>query len=509
MKRRPRSIQILLFSLIIWGILLRLYQFGSNPIALNRDEAALGYNAYTLAHFGTDEWGKPYPLMFISFGDYKLPGYVYFLAPLIRMFGVTDGVIRLPSLLAGFVLIYLTYRLTQTLTLNRTGSLLAAALLSLSPWAIFYSRMAFEAHLSLMWLVLTIYLLVLPFAWKRLVLIGMTYCLAVLTYNTPLLLAPVLIVFCFCLPGHTLRQKFALGALMGSLMLVLGWYFLPLTAQKQNITIFSDPTINATIREGYIKAQNLPQKIVAHHYTIWLEFMASRFIQTWGSRFLVFKGGNHPWHSIPGWGHLLLTAYLTSLIGIILLIFKKIPSWRTGWAYLILATAALLPAVMTVDAPHATRSLLFLFFLSIFAALPLIKWPKWYPLIIVALVIESSIYAYRYFALFPQTMSSSWPTGLETAISAVELKRQANQLVLIEAGRSVAQDSVMADQAYIYALLYSGVKPQLSFSEQPKDAAGMVRVSRAGHYLFNQPMLDEGQSYLVITRDANGFYQFQ
>jgi 4-amino-4-deoxy-L-arabinose transferase-like glycosyltransferase len=507
--RKTKIYSYLLCLLVLAGVGLRLYQFGGVPISLNRDEAALGYNAYTLAHFGTDEWGKPYPLMFISFGDYKLPGYIYFLAPLIRMFGVHDWVIRLPSLIAGFVLILLIYLLTKRLTKNRTGALLAAALLSLSPWAIFYSRMAFEAHLALMWLVLTIYLLVLPFAWKRLILIGLTFGLAVLTYNTPLILAPALIVFCFCLPVHSLRQKFAFGAIMGGLMLVFVWFFLPLTAQKQNITIFSDPTINAMIRDGYVNAQNLPQKIAAHRYTIWLEFITSRFIQTWGPRFLVFKGGDHPWHSIPGWGHLLLTTCLAALIGIILTIFKKIPSWRTGWAYLILAGLSLLPAVVTVDAPHATRSLLFLFLLIIFAALPLIKWPKWYPLIILLLVLESSIYAYRYFGLFPKMMPPSWPTGLEAAIGAAELKRQANQPVLIQADQSAAQDSVMADQAYIYALLYSKTDPQLSFNEQPKDAAQMVRVSRAGHYLFNQPPPDTAQTYLIITRDANGYYKFQ
>ena len=41
------------------------------------DEASIGYNAWTIAHFGVDEHGIHFPLFFEAFGEYKNPIYVY------------------------------------------------------------------------------------------------------------------------------------------------------------------------------------------------------------------------------------------------------------------------------------------------------------------------------------------------------------------------------------------------------------------------------------------------
>ena len=73
--------KILLLSLIVLlGAALRLFQLGSIPAILNRDEAALAYNGYLLSQTGKDEWGKIWPPTLESFGDYKLPGYPLILA---------------------------------------------------------------------------------------------------------------------------------------------------------------------------------------------------------------------------------------------------------------------------------------------------------------------------------------------------------------------------------------------------------------------------------------------
>ena len=67
-----------LIAIITIAVGLRLIKLGSNPIGFNDDEAAFGYNAYTLLTTGRDEWGKllPFPV-FESFGDWKLVMYLY------------------------------------------------------------------------------------------------------------------------------------------------------------------------------------------------------------------------------------------------------------------------------------------------------------------------------------------------------------------------------------------------------------------------------------------------
>src|SRR5258708_30002126 len=91
---------------ILIALLVRLPFFGQVPTGLNRDEAALGYNAYSLRKTGADEYGHRWPISITSFGDQKLPGYVYLLIPFIAAFHFTIWSIRLPSFLSGLALVF-------------------------------------------------------------------------------------------------------------------------------------------------------------------------------------------------------------------------------------------------------------------------------------------------------------------------------------------------------------------------------------------------------------------
>jgi 4-amino-4-deoxy-L-arabinose transferase-like glycosyltransferase len=507
---KTKIIISLLYILIGVGVILRFWNFGGIPSALNRDEAALGYNAFTIARYGIDEWGYQYPLVFRSFGDYKLPGYIYFLVPLIRILGVSEWVIRLPSLAAGLVLIYLIYRITEKLSHNHQAALLAATVLALSPWAIFYSRMAYEAHVGLMWLVLTLFFMFKPWSLKRLMAMGITFSLAVLTYNTPLLLAPVIVIFCLSLPWYSLKQKIAISLLIGVIALAGFGLFRPLTAQKQNITIFSDPTIYAQIQKGFAGSRTIIQKAAKHRLTQWTEFMAYRYWRSLGPQFLVFIGGAHPWHSLPGSGHFYLSTYFLWICGIILILLKKIKPWRNYLSYLLLFGLAWLPAVITVDAPHATRSLLAFFLIILLAVVPAIKWPKMMPYILLLLTIESLFYAYRYFYIFPQQTRADWPSGWKMTLEQTP-KLAPNQTVAITSQNGSRAD-ILSDQAYIFVALYRQLPPWvkiLSFADTPKDAAGLVRVEAIGDYRFINDPRDVPANGLIIERSPRGVYQWQ
>ena len=53
-----------LLLIITLAILLRLTLLSSVPVGFNDDEAAFGYNAYSILKTGRDEWGRflPFPL---------------------------------------------------------------------------------------------------------------------------------------------------------------------------------------------------------------------------------------------------------------------------------------------------------------------------------------------------------------------------------------------------------------------------------------------------------------
>ena len=72
-----------------------------SPPGLYVDEASIGYNAWTIAHFGVDEHGIHFPLFFEAFGEYKNPIYVYAVAALVRFLPLTVAVERFPAALSG------------------------------------------------------------------------------------------------------------------------------------------------------------------------------------------------------------------------------------------------------------------------------------------------------------------------------------------------------------------------------------------------------------------------
>src|SRR3989344_3153163 len=128
-----------LILILLLAAVLRFYQLGQVPSGLVNDEAAFGYNAYSLIKTGRDEFGQSWPIIFYSFGEGKLPVYIYLTLPSVAIFGLNEFAVRLPSALLGVLTVWVVSR----------WSLLAALVLATMPWHIHFSRAAFEANVAL------------------------------------------------------------------------------------------------------------------------------------------------------------------------------------------------------------------------------------------------------------------------------------------------------------------------------------------------------------------------
>ncbi len=53
-----KSKRFLLILILLVAAILRLYKLGVVPGSMNADEAAIGYNAYSILKTGKDEYGK-------------------------------------------------------------------------------------------------------------------------------------------------------------------------------------------------------------------------------------------------------------------------------------------------------------------------------------------------------------------------------------------------------------------------------------------------------------------
>ncbi len=181
---------ILIILTLILAAALRLVSLDKFPAGLNADEAAIGYNAWSLIQTGKDEHSTIWPLVFRSFDDYKPPIYFYLVLPFVKFLGLNVWSVRLPSALLGIASVYLIYLIVKQLVVpgftknpslkfkspkprvipdligNPSGKsswtaeifpLLSALILATSPWHLQFSRGGWEVNAALFFILLGIW----------------------------------------------------------------------------------------------------------------------------------------------------------------------------------------------------------------------------------------------------------------------------------------------------------------------------------------------------------------
>lgn len=146
----------ILLAIIMLAIFLRFWKLDSMPIGFNDDEAAFGYDAYSVLKTGRDEWAKVAFPTFESFGDWKLVGYLYPTVLSELFFGKNVFAVRFPSALIGVLAVISTYLLAKKLFDQKTA-LFAAFLLAINPWHIIASRNAFESDILIFTVSISVY----------------------------------------------------------------------------------------------------------------------------------------------------------------------------------------------------------------------------------------------------------------------------------------------------------------------------------------------------------------
>src|SRR3989344_1547607 len=91
---QPRNSLILICIIFLFT---RLYKISEIPVSVYWDEASIGYNAFSIAKDGKDEWGEFFPLHFRAFGEFKLPVYIYTSAIFVKLFGLNELSVRISA----------------------------------------------------------------------------------------------------------------------------------------------------------------------------------------------------------------------------------------------------------------------------------------------------------------------------------------------------------------------------------------------------------------------------
>jgi 4-amino-4-deoxy-L-arabinose transferase-like glycosyltransferase len=147
----------IVFLLCIIGIILRTILFGKIPPGLNQDEAAAGYEAYSLLLTGKDRWGNIWPAYFMAWGAGQNVLYSYLLIPVIHFFGLSVQSVRSINLAFGILTIPLLYQFAKQI-FSRKIAYTSTFLLAINPWHIMLSRWGLESNLLPFFVLLGFYL---------------------------------------------------------------------------------------------------------------------------------------------------------------------------------------------------------------------------------------------------------------------------------------------------------------------------------------------------------------
>jgi 4-amino-4-deoxy-L-arabinose transferase-like glycosyltransferase len=192
---RPRRQTLVVIGGLALIAVVFLSVSASNPPGFFRDESAIAYNAHTLATSGKDEYGARLPVFIRSFGDYKSPLYVYLLAGVFRVTGLSTGVARSFSAVLGLAAVLVLYALALAISRKPMLALAVAMIAGLSPWLFETTRLVFEV--ALMPLLIALLLLAVyrasagPWRLRHSVSIGLLLAAIAYTYQAGRVLAPL------------------------------------------------------------------------------------------------------------------------------------------------------------------------------------------------------------------------------------------------------------------------------------------------------------------------------
>jgi 4-amino-4-deoxy-L-arabinose transferase-like glycosyltransferase len=292
--------KLVLLLAILLAIVTRFYKLGDAPKGLYLDEAAQGYNAYSILLTGKDEFGKSYPVTFRSFTDFKTPVYTYLIVPLIPVFGLTTFAIRFPSFFFSILTIpflYLLLKRISPIKYAQTLSLLTTILLAISPWHIFFGRTAFECNVALFFLISGSYFFYLSLEKpKFLILSAFILAVSISAYHAQRILVPLLGIILFTRHRKILlsesQRKFLLISAITALLLITPTLLIINTpgvlARAAGLNIFSPDRLTSS---GMIPGMSgLLDTIINNRLYLSLKEFASLYVAYFSPRNLFLLG---------------------------------------------------------------------------------------------------------------------------------------------------------------------------------------------------------------------------
>lgn len=484
---RIKKIWILLV-IILLALVLRCWNLSSNPPGLTWDEAALGYNAYSLLLTGKDEYGNLLPLNLKSFGDYKPALYAYLDIPFIALFGLNELAVRLPSAIFGVFGVFGVFLLTQELFKKRSLALLAAFFLAISPWHIQFSRPAFEANVALTFNIFAIYFFLKGLkSGKKLLISALIFGASLLTYQASRMFVPIIIATLMIIYWNNVKSsKYAALSLsiLIVFLIIVGYTFLNGQTSRlatQNLFAYtrSDEQIATIIKEDGLEPNSKAFSILHGEWWEYVKGLTERYLIYFSPKMLFIEGDYSQRHRVPDLGVLYYFSVVLIPLGIASLLTTGGKGSKLILFWLILAP---LPAVLSRDLISILRALNMVVPFAVLEAAGIWwlaakirgfkgNWGNMGVIIITfIIIINFIIFIDRYFIHAPREYSKYWLFGYSDVLKRLDDIKSNYQKVVI---------SDTYGQPYIYYLFYNNYSPEniqkQTILDQPGVDVGTIR----------------------------------
>jgi 4-amino-4-deoxy-L-arabinose transferase-like glycosyltransferase len=324
---------------------LRVYRLGDAPAGLFCDEAANGYNAWSLLHTGRDEHGKLFPLFVWSFFAFKYPLDIYPTMIWVGLFGLTEFATRFQAALYGTGTVLVTFFIGRRLFTPVAG-LAAAATLAVMPWHIHFSRIAFGLIGFTFWFGLGFYFLVRALGdgatrrdWTA---AAAAFALCFYMYAVSQLLVPIFVGAAVLMTAPTVwrRRRWALRALIVGLLISVPFVlFYALNSERASVYVMQTSVL--------AQPGALADKVRL--------ILAENWPTYFGRAFLFDSGDPILRHGVRGHGMLYTSMALWIALGVVACV---VSGGRTSKLLLLWLILYPLGAAVTRETPSATRSIL-------------------------------------------------------------------------------------------------------------------------------------------------------
>lgn len=366
---KPYFIAALLGTFVVIAVMIHTYKI-TLP-CLNSDEAAFGYNAYSISQTGKDEYGSFMPLRFKSFGENKLPLMAYLTVPFIKIFGLNDFSTRAVAGIVGILSPVLFYFLTFQLTKNKKISLIAAFLSSISIWIQMTSRHAHEAILAYGLLMISLLFLTKYIEKLRpgdLAVSSILLMLALFSHHISKIFVPfffVSLIVCMY-KNRKIHNKITLSKIFAIFLIPL-FIFLASelaypTNRIENLLFFQNKGFELSINE---LNNEHPSRILHNKLTYGLTYLTDQYLSYFSPEFLVVNGDENPRFGYKGLSPITVVEFVFLIAGIYFL-FKNKERHRYFLIFLLLVSP--LSASLSWQEHSLTRSFFMIVPILIIAA---------------------------------------------------------------------------------------------------------------------------------------------